>query len=339
MQKSFEIKIYQLNGTFKGNLKWSEIVRDFSFSQQINGGQGEATAELNKSFENATYSQGDFGKVTVFTDDNPNGLLIYTGIINKIERKYTDGIETIALKFLGLSSVLSLFPFYSASYTPNKNQDPAQTIKDIIDYANTKYNWFSYSGGNIVNYGSNLNIDFNYTKCFDAIKNTVQPFARWWRIDADGQVYFQAVPGTATHKLTAWKDIEAITVSEDAERIVNSIIVVYKTGTLATVQDATSISTYGLREIKVEKTDLADSTAATNYANSYIASYKDPKKKTTITVNTAYNLESLKPGDTVKVQNFLYSISNLQIQKISYTWDNVVIELDAFDTFAKEVFS
>lgn len=119
----------------------------------------------------------------------------------------------------------------------------------------------------------------------------------------------------------------------------NSIIVVYKTGTLATVQDATSIATYGLREIKVDKTDLADSTAATNYANSYIANYKDPKKKTILTVNTNYNLESLKPGDTVKVQNFLYSISNLQIQKISYTWDNVVIELDAFDTFAKEVFS
>jgi hypothetical protein len=111
--------------------------------------------------------------------------LIYTGIINKIERKYTDGIETIALKFLGLASVLSLFPFYSASYTPNKNQDPALTIKNIIDYANTKYNWFSYAGGNIVNYGSNLNIDFDYTKCFDAIKNIVSPFARWWRIDAD----------------------------------------------------------------------------------------------------------------------------------------------------------
>jgi len=139
--------------------------------------------------------------------------------------------------------------------------------------------------------------------------------------------------------LTAGKDVENIEVVEDAEKIVNSIIVTWKSGTLAAVQDAASIATYGLREIRVSKTDLADSTAATNYANSYIASYKDPKRKTSIQVNASYNLESLKPGDTVKVQNFLYSISGLQIQKISYTWDRATIELDDFDTFAKEIYS
>lgn len=341
--KNIEVKIYNLDGTFKETLKSNDKVSDFSYTWAINEWQGESEIELNRPFSSTSIIHWDVIRVYLF-DDYEVWRLIYTGIVNRITRKFTRGIETILISALWLGVLLSQVNFYSWGYTFSVNQDPAVTIKAIIDYFNTKYawNWLSYSDGLVETYGSNINIAFDYTDCFDAIKNLVKTTQWYWIIKPNWQVQFSQKPASITHKFTINKDIEEITVSEDGEKIVNKYFLTWNSGTNSG-SDGTSESTYWLRELKAENTGIWDSWSADIAIASFIAKNKDPKKKTSLIVNKNYSyngtIDTIKPWDTVKVLNFDYVIDNLQIAKIDYTFDKIKIELDEFDTIAKEIFS
>lgn len=339
--KQYEIKVYNLNWTLKETLLWSDVVTDFSYTSQINWWQGEANFVLNKKFSNNNYSIWNFLKVFVFTDYYPNWKLLYSWIINRITRKNTSWIESLQLTCLWLSSILNFLYFYSSWYVFNKNQDPAQTIKDVINYVNTIYtgNWFSYSWWWIQNFWNNINIDFNYTKCFDSIKNIAKATNFRWYIWADGQVIFKDVPITPTHIFTLEKDVEEITLQEDGEKIINNFILTRKSWITTPFFDNFSQTNYWLRELKQDKTDIADIASANIYWNNFIKNNKEFKKKTSISVNSKYNIESINPWDTIKVLNIDFTINNLQIQKITYTSENIKLELDSIDNLWQEIFN
>lgn len=343
--KNIEIKVYNLDGTFQETLKSNDNLSDFSYSWAINEWQGECEIELNRAFSDTSIIHGDVIRVYLFDDFNYVAWwqLIYTWVVNRITRKFTRGIETVSISALWLWMLLVQVYFYSWGYTFSVNQDPAITIKAIIDYFNTKYtgNWLSYSEGLVETYGSNINISFDYTKCFTAIKNLVETTQWYWIIKPNWQVQFTQKPVAITHKFTINKDIEEITVSEDGEKIVNKYFLAWNSGTNSGT-DATSESTYGLRELKAENAWIWNSGSADIAIASYIAKNKDPKKKTSLIVNKNYDfngtIDTIKPWDTVKVLNFNYTIDNLQIAKIDYTFDKVKIELEEFETIAKEIF-
>ena len=152
---------------------------------------------MNKTFGATDISTGDVAKITVFTDTYPNGRLIYTGYITRLNRKYSTSKNVIEYQMIGISSIMNFIYFnQGASYSFNKNQDPAQTIKDVIDYFNTQYTagWFSYAGGHIANFGSSISLDFYYRKCLNSIQGATSPTTYWWRIGADGEFWFQPTP-------------------------------------------------------------------------------------------------------------------------------------------------
>lgn len=341
MKKSFTVKVYWINGAFKKTLSWKEVIDCFEFSSQINGGQGEWTLVLNKEFGDTEISTGDIVKVYVYTDNNPSGVILYSGYISRLARKYTPQKNVIEYKMIWLSSILNFVYFYAAWYSFNKNQDPAQTIKDVIDYFNTQYSawFFSYSGGNIQNYWSNISLDFAYKNCRDSIVLASSATNYWWRIGADWQVWFKPIPWTATHRFTAWKDVSEIEVQESSEEIKNRYILNWKSWTLAPVNDATSQSAYWIRELYESKTDLADSWSATIYANNFLASNKDIKKITSISVNNSYNIENIFPWDTLKVLNLDYTVDNLQIKKVTYTPEKVKLDVEVLESLWQTIFN
>lgn len=362
MNKKFEIKVYGLDWTFKRTLKGTERMSDFSFSSQINWGQGEVNIELNKDFWDLTYISWDFIQVYVFSDIYLTGKLIYTGCIQRIDRIYTSWISKINLVVLWIASLLTFI-----NYNATKNQDPAQTIKDIIDYFNTKYawNWLKYDWGFIENFGTNINITFTNKNLLDAIKDIVTTTNFWWTIWNDWQFYFQPYPTTSTHFVTAWKETDSINVVEDSERIINKVYIDY-TWWSTTAQDLISQATYWLKEKYESKTDLNNLASANSYANSIISQNKNPKQKITCTINDSFRfkwyylwddtetwvdsdtwterglenwIEHLTPWDTLTIRNINYEINNLQINKIDYNVDMVKIELSEYDTIAKEIFT
>ncbi len=360
MQKRFELKVYWVDGAFKRTMKWTERMSDFFCASQINWGQGEVRIELNKAFDDSTYIQGDFVRVYLYSELYPTGLLMYTGYISRIERIYTNWIQKIILNCLGLSTLLN-----SIQYTAIKNQDPAQNIKDVVDYFNTKYawNWLSYSGWFVEDYGSNINIQFVNKTLFEVVKETVEATNYWWYIDQWGEFHFRNWADPIIYTLTAWKDLDSITVTEDAEKITNRLIIDYNGWNLV-VQDLISQATYWIKELYRDMPNLIWLSSATSFWNSYISENKDIKKKTSLTVNDNFRyawpffwddsetwddskywtefwvsvwIEYFQPWNLIKVLNLDYSINNLQISKVDYNANYIKLELSDYDTFAKEI--
>lgn len=58
-----------------------------------------------------------------------------------------------------------------------------------------------------------------------------------------------------------------------------------------------------------------------------------------MTINSLYNIESIRAGDSLTIKNLDYSITTLQISRLEYNIDIVRVELEAIDSFAKEVLS
>lgn len=338
MNKTFEIKKYSLTWSFIETVKKTDLISDFSFSSSINAWQGDCDLELNLSIWDTTFSIWQFLKIYVFTDIYTNWKLMYTWMITKISWNITSWKETLTLNLLWLWSLLSFIYFKSWwNYVFNLNQEPATTLKAIIDYFNTVYSWswLNYFS-NCINYGSSVNNAFNYNKCFESISNITKITNYWWSIRSNGELYFKLKPTSATHILTVWKDIDSLKVERDSEKIINRSMVFYNWWN-TTQNDLTSQTSFWVKELKEDQTNLLDLASANIYANNSLSKNKDYKNKVSININNNYNIENIEIGDTISVVNTTLQLINLQIRKINYSINYINVELDEFDTLAKEI--
>jgi len=369
MNKKYWIKVYNLDWTFKQTMSVSERMTDISYTAQINWWQWELNIDLNIPISDVTFVSWDIARVYVFSEVYPNGYLVYSWIIQRIDKKFESWNEYITLTCLWLASMLQ---FVQNNMT--RNQDPAQTIKDIIDYFNTKYtwNWIRYDWWFVENYWSNINITFTNKNCFERLRELVKCTIFWRYIWAECQFTFQPYPTSANHKTTAQKDLQSLNIQIDSERIYNKLYLKYNWGT-STYQDLTSISTYWLKEKYEDKSStLNNLTSADSYWNTFIRDNKDPKAKINWIINDnfrtiGYNLwdntltwdnawiwndiwtwqnrwwtdwiEHLNPWDTLTIQNISIPYVNKQITKITYNWDTISFNLSEFDTIWKEIFT
>ena len=205
------------------------------------------------------------------------------------------------------------------------------------------YIWWliSYTGSSVENFGASSDIAFDYTKSLDALTKTAETTDFWWHIDREWVLQFHPKTGAVWqlhHKLDDGNDIIDINVEENSENVVNKYILFY-TGGNVTAEDLTSQATYWIRERKDTKTEITNATTANATASAYIEANKDQKRRIRISINTNYDIESIRPGDLITVRNISYNISGLQINKIEYNPDNITVELDDVLSFGKEVFT
>ena len=339
MIKKYQVKTYSKSLVYKTTISPKIIMSDIVFSSNINWWQWELIIGLDLTFTNTNYLEWDIIKVTEYDENNSSWILIYYGFISKIIRNIDTWSETINLNCIWISGLLNNIVFNDSWYTPTLNQDPAQSIKDIIDYFNTLYSWslLSYSWWNIDNYWSSINISFDYTTCFDAINEIVEATDFRWYIDQDWQVFFKEKPSSATYRFTNKKDIENLQIQEDFESVVNKLFLERNWWTIKTYTDATSQTTYWIKELMLSKTDIQDENSQDIFWDDYISENKDPKKNTDIIINSKYNIESIKPGWTLKILNIDYSMTNSQILWINYSPDNISLSIEKLVTFGVEV--
>jgi len=331
MGKFYQIKVYTKANVYKSTISPKDIISDISFSQNINAWQWAMTITLNKPLETTDYINWDLIKIWEMDDNDKTGSQIYFWFINGIIRNQTVTSQTVELECLGVWALLSdvLF-YYWGVFNPTINADPATIIKAVVDYFNTKYagSILTYTAWSIVNYWSSVNIGTYYLSCFDAIKNTAETTDYYRFIDWTGLVNFKPYPTTSTHKLTNQKDVESIVITNDITDIVNKLHLEWDSIWVGVYSDATSITNYGLRETYLSKSNIKDVPSSNIYWGNYIADNKDPKKIISVTVNTKYNIESIKPWDTIKIKNFNYLIDNLQVKQTSYDGDKTVLSLE-----------
>lgn len=334
IEKRYEIKIFNPDGTNKFTINPNDILSKISFTENINGWQGQLNLVLNKNFNNDDILNHDFIKVFVFDDNFPNGKNVYTWTVENISRVFTATTNQIEYTIRWLWSLLTrIFYNVSSSFVFTVNQDPWQTVKDMIAYFNTKYPWVWLNDGGVTNFGSSINLWFDFTKISNAINQLNEATGFYWFIDADWTVTFKQNPVTSTHKFTAWDDLQEIVIREDTFDLRNKIILDFDWW-ISIDEDTTSQTSFWLREEQQDKNEIKDQSSADTSAATFIAENKDPKIRTPVTINNGFARENLKPWDTIKVLNLDFIITNKQIKKINYSRDTSKLEVDDFDSIA-----
>lgn len=362
MNKTFEIKLYNKNLEFKKTLPKDKIITDINFTAQINGWQWQLNISLNLPITDQSVEKSDIIEVFIFWDLTPEWLLIYTWSVQQINRKFESWNDYIDLTCLGIASLLQF-----VQYNWTKNQNPAQTIKDIIDYFNSKYSWnlIKYDLGFVENYPTDINISFENKTCFEAINEVVKATNYRWYIWRDRQIQFKPKENTTDHYVTSWKDLEKLNIQEDIEKIINKITIAYDWWT-TTQQDTTSINLYGLKEKFESKTDLKDLTSANSYALSLIEKNKNPLNKMKLTINDDFKtlnynywddtkiwddteiwqdyageiwIEFIEPWDILSIRNLNISVNSKQVNKINYSIEKVDIDLEWYNSIGNEIFN
>ena len=101
IEKGYQYKLYDIDGTFKRVIDESVILETPNFSMSINSGQGDMTITLAVDIDNTYYELYDVVKIYEYDADNTSGRLIYTGFVSRIRRTY-DTAQRIQLDLLGI---------------------------------------------------------------------------------------------------------------------------------------------------------------------------------------------------------------------------------------------
>lgn len=349
-RKKYNVQILSQDGsTAIKTLPLSRDKSDIHFRSVLNGGLGQLVLDLNLPFDD--FDEGNSVEfmnivdVYAIDDDNPLGRRIYRGFISRYTPYIeSDGREGVEVTCLGLVSLLS-FSYYKnlGNYdVVHTAQDPEAIFKAIIDHFNTIY------GGNVLSYtgstspvGSSVSVTFSDNTWLSAVQRTIKLAGTdwFWKIDQDGLCYFTTKPGTPTHTFTIGKNIDRLRCTKDSEGVINDVQVRRSGGTATDYYDTPSQVTFGLgspatgkRTRIISESSLTDVNAANQRGNKEIADNKDEKIKATVVVNSNYDIESIKPGDTCQIVNFLGSSSffsnNMRIDSVEYEPDRVTLELE-----------
>lgn len=344
MQKSYTVKIYSLAGVYIKTANPLQITNEVRFSSKINGFQGQCVIELALPIDD--FDEGASIKlmniVRIYEADDVNSpapRLIYTGFISQYTPFFDEGAEGVRLTLLGLGSLLSYTHYKNgSSYTVAKaGVDPAAIMREVIDQFNAAYtgSLMGYTGSTVVDTGTNITYTFTDAKWFDAIKKSFElgGGGRYWKLAEDGQLYFKLKPSTATHRFTIGDDVQSGEVVKNSEQVVNVVQLRWGgTPTVANYSDATSITNYGRRESVITDASIGNSTSADQIGNGQIADSKDSKVQARLRINTKYDIETIKVGDTCSVFNVKNGSTvfpaNMQITALTYSPDFVDVELE-----------
>lgn len=138
--KNYNVKLYDLLGTYLRTFSPNEIMSEISFSAQTDGGQGELRLKLSYSYDSGNVAFNNIVKVFAVDDANPTGRQIYEGFVGSVRRVAEKGSEYVEARVVGIASVFS-WPFYrnGANYSFSKTDDPANIAKEIADTVNAIY--------------------------------------------------------------------------------------------------------------------------------------------------------------------------------------------------------
>lgn len=339
----FQIKIYNsANITLIRTISPKDIISDISFTMDINWWHWEQSIELAYKIDDNTISLWDIVKITMFNDNNKSWKQIYMWTITRIWRKQTETRQTIVLTCLWVSSLL-----VDDEFRKNYSWNSWDIIRSLIDQYNSSYaNIFTYTSSSIDDWIA-ITGEETWTYLW-LIASISKRTWYYFYIDWEWVVWYKQKPTTPTHYLTNKKDVQEFIVNEDIESLINSVKAYWKynepvspwiwieTFITSDYEDAASISTYWKKHWKVE-IRTGSQTYLDNYAIQYVNNNKTPKSVASIIVNRKYNIESIKPWDTIKIKNFEYNLSNLQIMHINYTPDTATLSLWEYKSFWWEI--
>lgn len=323
----FNIKHYTKNKTPIQTLNIEEMINISSFSSESNWGLGQLTIQLNFSIIETIFKVWDLIEVYFKWQH------IYWWSIIDVKKIYWTNIESISIILVWYASLLSKL-IINHSY----NMTWSEIIKDIIDQFNIEY-WYdllSYTSESIEDTIWDINITFTYKTYLEALINIAEISWIDFFINQNWVVFFRST--LDLHKLTLKSDVNELEVTEEWRSLINYLILNY-TGWTEVYPNNTSIAEYGKKEQYLNKTDIWNLTTANKFWESFLNENSNIIKKVSLIVNNKYNYFNIKSGDLVTVKNSNYTIENLQIKKVNFSYEQAEIELSKSYSFANEIFS
>jgi hypothetical protein len=346
--KSYTIKVYEPDGTYLTTVNDQLRLSKIRFRSTVNGGQGNLSVKIKSEFDDppSWAALNNFFKIYCIKLENKvqTEQLVFSGFISRVEHVREGSKEYMEISTMSLAGLLGLALFKSgASFDVTKSTvDPSTIATDIISAVNTAIgtSWLS-SGANIDSVGTNVSYVFKKMRWLASMQKSLELAGGdfYWFIGADGELYFKQIPSTATHSFNILKHVNSVRVVNSSEKIVNDSTVSYSGTKNAT--DATSITNYFKRDEWQEDTDL-DANAAQQFVDGRVADNKDPVIQVKCEINSSYNIETIKPGDTCKFYGTKIGSTvlgtNMVVVSVDYDETNVVLTLgDEFQNFGTEL--
>lgn len=178
-------------------------------------------------------------RLYVVDGHNPQGKLVYAGIITDIDRIF-DKTQYIELRAIGL---FSLFNFVTLSGT--FTDTITGLLQEIIDQVNVLYPFFSTD---IETIATTTTKNFSGKNAIEALKDLAQTDYAW-TVDANGLFVFRKRENQNTHTFTLGKNIEKISVKDLYED--DGLLTVPKRSVSMTVYEYDIFSVYPGEIIKL----------------------------------------------------------------------------------------
>lgn len=348
MRKTYYYKVYNKSGDFIKTWTSKDITSLPSFSAQIQGGYGNTSLNLALPFDD--FDEGNSinveNLVEIYEQDGNalNGRLIYKGVISRYDPYINGSTEGVKIDLLGLVSFLSRDYFRDGNYVVNfEDTDPADMIRAILDHVDEVYpGIISYTVDSIEDVGSLESYQFVERSWIDAIDDAFALIGGgwYWHVDATGLFHLHPKPSSPTHTFVYKKNIAASSNLKSAEDIINVVWMKYSGGSVE-YSDSASVALYGRRVRVVTDTNISDSSTALKRAQKELVDNKDLVAQAEHTINTQYDIETVKVGETCKIQNYKYSSStfseNMQIAGLTYSPNSLKVNLENVSTFGTEL--
>ncbi len=348
----FFAKVYNPSGsTFRRVLDSGVFLNVPRIVREVNKPAGDLRVELAMPWDDFGYGSSinlfDLVKVYAINANNPSGVLVYQGHVVEVDSYFDAHRNGVSLRLFPIDALLANAFWVGSGYTvAYAGADIDTVFSDAIDDLTAVHGAFFTK--NLANPGLSVSVNF-VQKTHLEILNSAFGFlnASWyWRIRANGQVDLQQYSDVvATHTLALGKHVDAIQTGKSILNVKNLVRLGWGSGpTYSIYSDATSQATYGHRDTGLSDSGIQNSGSADAKGNGEIARLKDPKTKTLITVNANYAIETILPGDTIKILNVpsgassLLSGQVLRIQRVEYDGSLATLHLaEISDVFGAEL--
>ena len=327
----FFAKIYNKTGaTFRRTLDSSLLLSVPMIIRETNKLASDLTIDVALPWDNFGYGQAnginlyDLVKLYAANPNQPAGYLVFTGFVTDIHALFDKGQNHIALRLMPLDSILdNAFYRSGGNFTisfagADVNAIMSAAVGDCNTVQGTTYFTTSLAAP-----GKSITVDLVLMKHLEAINKAASflDLNWYWRIEPNGLFKLaQYNDMTATHRLTLGLDVDSIDVQQSIFDVKNGTVVSWgPTPTNTFYSDAGSQTAYGKREEKIIDSNIKDLTSSDSAGNGNVSRKKNARAKAVITVNSNYAIETILPGDTIRILNNTSGASQLisGVQRVS----------------------
>lgn len=346
--KSFEVKLYSKNWTFKKTINPKNITSEIAFSEDLDWGQSDLNIQIIWDFWDFLCS--DILEIREVDEENYSISKTYTGIIEEIDVDEYETHDVVSLQVLWLFTALNDILFKQGwNRVFSVNMTPGNMVKAIIDSFNAEYwtlswgntqnittNLFRYTAWSIDVTGTAINREFDNVSCLDALKKAVENTSFNFFIWSDGMVNVQQDSWQTKKSLTMWREVVKVNRKLHKREMVNKYYHERVSANEQIYTDPSSIALFNLKERKEVDSDVLDATSQNVIGNKKISDYAYERNEISVLMKPQKS-ESVFPGMLLSINNLKNAFVEKKITKITKWKDSWTIYVGDFISFWNSV--